>query len=314
MHRMRLNGLLRDIHESYLKDRFVTIDGRDMIRVLEEFGVRDKDFDALKTVGDHLAPDPTLPFRETNGARFCLDSDQGSISRLEFQPFVLSVKEDFVRHDSGKLRRFRGIGDNLQLNKAFHALLFFKYFIIRDVYVSPRPNLDMSSAKWVSTVFPTRTITTPDVLGEPALEGVHSDGVDHTMTSLLGSHNMTDDSAETFIHDMREDNAKRWSETNPVFVRGKFQHKKFLDTVLIVDHERKHSLSPVRAVDPRLRATRDVIIFFTRKPATKGHISYPYDSFNPHLEFPLNLNIPSPPTVAPTVALADTKKVAMADA
>lgn len=299
MHKIQMNGLLRDIHEAYVKDRFVAVCGNDIIRILEEFGVRDEDFDALKTVGDHLAPDPTLPFRETNGARFCLDSERGKINRLEFQPFVLSLAEDFVRHDSGKLRRFRGVSDNLQLNRAFHALLFFKYFIIRDVSVSPRPNLDMSSARWVSTVFPTRTITTPELLGEPALEGVHSDGVDHTMTSLLGSHNMMDDSAKTLIHDMREENAKRWNETNPRFLRGEFQHKKFLDTVLIVDHERKHSLSPVRAADPARRATRDVIIFFTRKPTTEGHISYPYDSFGSHLEFPLSLAIPAPPIVSP---------------
>ncbi|MBB2162281.1 2OG-Fe dioxygenase family protein [Gluconacetobacter sacchari] len=268
-----------------------------MIRILEELGARDEDFYTLKTVGEHLAPDPTLPFRETNGGRFCLDSERNKISRLEFQPFVLSIAEDFVRHDSGKLRSFRGIGDNLQLNKAFHALLFFKYFIIRDVNVSPRANLDMSSAKWVSTVFPTRTITTPDLLGEPALEGVHSDGVDHTMTSLLGSHNMMNDSAKTFIHDMREENSKRWNETNRLLRTGEFQHKKFLDTVLIIDHERKHSLSPVHATDPNQRATRDVIIFFTRKPATEGHISYHYDSFNPHLEFPLSLDIPQPPVI-----------------
>ncbi|OLL27553.1 hypothetical protein BTH42_32515 [Burkholderia sp. SRS-W-2-2016] len=51
---------------------------------------------------------------------------------------------------------------------------------------------------WVSAVFNLRTVTTPDLLGEPALEGVHSDGVEHTMTTLLGHANMSPDSAETY--------------------------------------------------------------------------------------------------------------------
>ncbi|KAJ5889083.1 hypothetical protein N7495_009124 [Penicillium taxi] len=116
------------------------------------------------------------------------------------------------------------------------------------------------------TLFNLRTVTNKDLVGEPALEGVHSDGVDFTMTTFLGSENMTSDSAVTFLHDMRAKNALRWDEVNPVHTMGSYQHRDFLDTLLFVDHERKHSLSPVHAVDPAWPATRDMLIFFTRKP------------------------------------------------
>ena len=56
--------------------------------------------------------------------------------------------------------------------------------------VAQRPKLDYGNASWISTLFSIRTTTTPGLLGEPALEGVHSDGVDHTMTTFLGSANM----------------------------------------------------------------------------------------------------------------------------
>ncbi len=60
-----------------------------------------------------------LPFRKSRNGRFCFDFDRAQIERLEFQPFVLSVEEDFIRYDSGKVRHFRGINDDLQLNTAF---------------------------------------------------------------------------------------------------------------------------------------------------------------------------------------------------
>lgn len=41
-------------------------------------------------------------------------------------------------------------------------------------------------------------------------------------------------------------------------VKGSAQHSDFLDTVLIVDNERFHSLTPVRCVDESKRSTRDV--------------------------------------------------------
>ncbi|EOV4647841.1 2OG-Fe dioxygenase family protein [Vibrio parahaemolyticus] len=58
--------------------------------------------------------------------------------------------------------------------------------VCHDVATAPRKYLNYDSPNWVSTVFHLRTVTSPSLVGEPALEGVHTDGVDHTMTTLLG--------------------------------------------------------------------------------------------------------------------------------
>ena len=280
------------IREEYIKNRYVFVSGKTMSGIIKNLGASDYDIKNLKRVSENLAEDPTLPFRESRNGRFCYDFDRNELLRLEYQPFVLSAEEDFVRHDSGQVRAFRGVEDELQLNTAFQALMFFKSYILKGMDIKKRPGLDYSSNKWVSTVFNLRTITTRDILGEPALEGVHSDGVDHTMTTYLGSVNTTSDSAITYIHDMLEKNAIRFNETNPNLIRDSYQHTNFLDTVLIVDHENKHSLSPVYANDIRQRATRDMLIFFTRKPVLRDHKSFPYDSLSPHQEIPLEVKLP----------------------
>lgn len=285
-----------EIREQYDRDRSVFVDGTRMTRILRALGATDEDLAKIKLVSENLPPDPTLPFRESRNGRFCFDTDRSRAYRLEFQPFALSAEEDFVRHDSGQPRVFEEIGSDLQENSAFRALLVFKSLVFRGVTTEPRPKLDYDNPSWICTVFNLRTISTPDLVGEPALEGVHSDGVDHTMTTFLGSDNMTADSAVTFLHDMREKNATRWNETDPELVLGQRRHRHFLDTLIVVDHERKHSLSPVSAVDKRLPATRDMLIFFTRKPVVEGHISHPYDSLKAHGRLPMAIDLPSLPS------------------
>jgi hypothetical protein len=284
---------IMDIRSRYIRERAIFVPGDQVTSLLATLGATDEDLEQIKLVSDNLAKDPTLPFRESRNGRFCIDFDKSQAYRLEFQPFVLSAEEDFVRYDSGEVRKFEEIGDDLQLNSALQALFKFKSLIINGVSIKHRPKLDYTTNKWVCTLFNLRTLTTPELTGEPALEGVHSDGVDHTMTTFLGSRNTTDDSAVTYIHDMREKNATRWNETDPSLAIGSWQHRDFMDTLLIVDHERKHSLSPVSARDKEKTTTRDMLIFFTRKPVTEDHISYSYDSLDMHEALPMSLNLPT---------------------
>lgn len=164
--------------------------------------------------------------------------------------------------------------------------------MIGGVSHKPRPRLNYSSPTDICTLFHLRTVTDSreNLLGQPALEGVHSDGVDFTMTTLLGHTNMRQKgSAETFVHQLAERNGIRWDEADPALSLGKAQHWDFLDTLLFVDHERKHSLSPVYAQDEEQPALRDMLIFFTRKPVVEGHVSYKYDSFKEHRGLPLKV-------------------------
>lgn len=284
---------LSELRARYIQHRFIFIEGKKLLGYLRCFGATDSDITSLQRVSESLQSDPTLPFRKSRNGRFLFDYKKSSISRLEYQPFVLSCDEDFVRFDSNQLRSFEEINDDLQLNTAFQALLCIKSMIINKVYIHPRKNLLPDRHRNVCTVFNLRTLTTPELLGEPALEGVHSDGVEHTMTTLLGTKNMSSDSAVTFIHDAREKNGVSWDNAREHYVLGKVQHRHFLDTLLIVDSEKKHSLSPVYATDESQEATRDMLIFFTRRPTALLHNTNPFDSLDSHEVLPMRIQVPS---------------------
>ncbi|OVZ90190.1 hypothetical protein CBW58_15695 [Yersinia frederiksenii] len=288
---MEVLSLIDEIKKEYINNRMVFIPGDIVQDILLALGANPDDLLKLKNVSEHLLSDPTLPFRKTKTGRFCFDFENTKIERIEFQPFVLSVEEGFVRHDSGKNRNFRGIGDDLQLNTAFQALLKLNAYLIHEVAVAPRAKLNQGSNKSLCTAFNIRTVTTPTMLGEPTLEGVHSDGVDHTMTTFIGSNNMTSDSAKTFVHDIKQKNGLKYAEIDKSLVQQEAQHKLFLDTLLFADHEVKHSLTPVFAQDKTKESTRDMLIFLTRKPVENGHVAFKYDSFIPHVEMPLTIDM-----------------------
>jgi hypothetical protein len=287
------------IREEYTRERVAFVEGERMVQILAAFGSTPESVEDFRKVSENLPPDPTLAFRRARNGRFCIDHETRNAYRTEFQPFVLSVEEDFVRHDSGKTREFAEINDETQRNPTFRALLAFKALMVGDMRIAHRPFLDYASPKWICTVFHTRTITTTELTGEPALEGVHSDGVDHTMTVFLGAENMTGDSAITRFHDMGEKNAIRWDETDPALSFGQRQHRHFLDTILIVDHERKHSVSTIAAHDEDRPAWRDMLVFFTRKLSVEGHVSAAYDSIEPHTTLPMSVGLPTPLRVVP---------------
>ncbi|KAL4890626.1 2OG-Fe dioxygenase-domain-containing protein [Aspergillus ambiguus] len=291
---LKMHPVIADLillRKQFIKSRLIFVGGPRMTAILKALGATNSALEKMKTVSNGLRGDPTLPFRKSRNGRFCFDFEQSKVRRLEFQPFVLSVEENFVRHDSGQIRKFEELDEDLQGNSALQALLKFKALMFHGVATKQRPKLNYKTDNFICTLFNLRTVTNKDLLGEPALEGVHSDGVDFTMTTFLGSKNMTDNSAATFVHDIDAPNAVRWDEVDPKHTLGCYQHRHFLDTLLFVDHERKHSLSPVYAADAELPATRDMLIFFTRKPVVEGHVSHPYDSLKPHTIRPMEVSL-----------------------
>lgn len=279
------------LRKEFSANRAIWIPSARMIPICSALGASKHDIETIQTVSERLRNDPTLSFRYSKVGRFMLDMDKQHIRRLENQPYILSPEEDFIRHDSGKLRNFDEIDENLQQNTVLHALLRFKAFMFHGIEHKHRPKLDYGTNESVCTFFNLRTFTQRGVLGEPALEGVHSDGVDLTMSTLLGHQNMSDNSAITFLHSNEEKNGTRWNEIDPKLLVRQVQHKDFLDTLLFFDHEHKHSLSPVWQVDESKPALRDILIFFTRKPVEKEHSSYPYESLSNHTGMPMQLDL-----------------------
>ncbi|MGH7746183.1 MAG: 2OG-Fe dioxygenase family protein, partial [Candidatus Dormibacteria bacterium] len=234
-------SLLREaldvLRDQYFREKTLFLKGEQMAEILTGLGARESDLAAIQRSGDELPSDPTLPFRKSRNARFHLSPEQRKGHRTEAQSFVLSAEEDFVRHDSGMVRTFAEIPAEDGRNSVLTSLLVFQEYLTRGLSVSARPSLDYTTGDWISTVFHLRTITWSEILGQPALEGVHSDGVDHTMTVFLKSHNMTSDSAKTRVHHNDEQTGKSWDAVDPRFVITEVQHRDSLDTLLVFDHE-----------------------------------------------------------------------------
>lgn len=281
-----IHPVLKQHRATIERQRWTFIRAAETTEIMHYLGVPDAAIDEMWTLSDLLTSDPTLPFRVASNGRFCSDFSTLQSYRTEAQPYVLTSEEDFNRFDSGQVRVFDELNSRLCANSAFQGLLMINAYILRTLHPQQRPNLDYTSPQWITTVFNARTITSPDLLGEPALEGVHSDGVDLTMTTFLSRHNMRRDSAVTEVHEMAQVSGVRWDEIDPRYRLGTAQHWNLFDILLVVDHERKHSVSPLWADDPTQRATRDVLNLFSRKPSTEGHRSYPYDSRRAHVEAP----------------------------
>ncbi|KAE8371731.1 2OG-Fe dioxygenase-domain-containing protein [Aspergillus bertholletiae] len=224
---------IAELLEGFIKNRLVFVKGERMIVTLKALGATDEDLEAMRSVSNSLQDDPILPIRKSTSGRFYFDFEKSTLRRLEFQPYTVSVEDDSVRHDPGQIRRFL------------------------EVSFQHRPKLNYETENFVCSLFDVRTVTNRSLVGDPALEGVHSDGVDFTMTTYLGSENMTSDSAETFVHDNREENGVCWNQALTEYSLGSHQHRDCLDTLLIVDHEKKHSVSTLHAVNPDYPATRD---------------------------------------------------------
>ncbi|KAH9904501.1 2OG-Fe dioxygenase-domain-containing protein [Xylariomycetidae sp. FL2044] len=282
---------IMDLRKSYLRDRYLFVQGEDMIGILKGLGARDEDFEAAQEFSDLTGPDPTLDYRTVTYGRYCIDTETRSIRRLENQPYTLTVQEDYKRHDSGIQRTFDEAPTEMQGNTVVQALLLFKAMVLQGVPVSPREKLDYSCASWITIMFNARTHTDKHqgIYGEPALEGVHSDGSDHTMTVFLSSENMRADSAVTFLHDNTEQTGVQTWETNPTLIMGRVHHQHFLDTLMFVDHDFKHSVTSLHQADTKEMATRDMLVIFTRRPKTDGHVSGYADTFDLHPTAQLHL-------------------------
>lgn len=287
---------LLNIRNAFVKKRYIFLPGVETIRILSGLGARERDIKVLKNACSNLPKDPTLPFRRSQMSRFLFDQSSRQtpiLRRGEHQPWVLSDAEDFVRHDSGKVRHFDEVPESLQSNTALQALLAFKFFMMQGIgnNLARRRSLDYSVHTDICTAVPIRTTTTPNLIGEPALEGVHADGGDFTMTTFIQGSNMTETSAQTLLHTNDQKNATAHCDSLPEYHVAKYQHRNFLDTLLFLDHEMKHSLSPVEPADATKDSHRDMIIFVTRKPCLRDDIRYTYDSLKDHPIMPLRVGM-----------------------
>ncbi|WP_260797730.1 2OG-Fe dioxygenase family protein [Proteus terrae] len=169
-----MNSLLinkiSEIRKEYKNNKYVFIPQNIVIDLIKQLGAEEKDINTLMEYGDYLAQDPTLSFRHSRTGRYLFDNDIETISRLEYQPFVLTEEDGFIREDSGAQRHFRALDDRWQSNTAYQALLKLKMLLIQGNTFTPRHLTDQNSPKSISTVFHLRLIAQPDSLSELQLK------------------------------------------------------------------------------------------------------------------------------------------------
>lgn len=288
-----MNSLLinkiNEIKKEYKNNKYVFIPQNVVINLIKQLGAEEKDINTLIEYGDYLAQDPTLSFRHSRTGRYLFDNDIETISRLEYQPFVLTEEDGFIREDSGAQRHFRALDDRWQSNTAYQALLKLKMLLIQGNTFTPRHLTDQQSPKSISTVFHLRLIAQPDSLSELSIEGVHKDGVDHTMIVMMNKHNVKDNTGALRVHSPQEAIGTPWQEINPENVLYEHNNAQYLDVLLIADNELNHSGTPIFTHDNKNQAYQDFMVLLSRYPTVDTHPSHKFDSINAHPDLPLTL-------------------------
>ena len=268
-------------------NRNVWINGNEMSSILKNlFGATEEDLVALENSCDNMNHDPALKFRKMANCRLGLDLVDGTARRLERSPHILTANEGFKRHDSGKYRFFGEVQDWVVQNTAFQAIIKFKSFMMYNVKTRPRKGCD-PNAMFSQTIFFARTISTPNIMGEPAAEGVHQDGVEFTMTTLLKSKNVdyeNQKAAISHLFNLNQTIGVSINEANSDNVISEAQHRHFLDTLLFIDNEMSHAVSTCKMIDPTDVAFRDMLLLFSRRmaPRDSSFISAGFDSVKSH--------------------------------
>ncbi|QPB78286.1 hypothetical protein EHE21_02335 [Proteus sp. GOKU] len=280
---------ISEIRKEYKNNKYVFIPQDIVIDLIKQLGAEEKDINALMEYGDYLAQDPTLSFRHSRTGRYLFDNDIATISRLEYQPFVLTEEDGFIREDSGAQRHFRALDDRWQSNTAYQALLKLKMLLIQGNTFTPRHLTDQNSPKSISTVFHLRLIAQPDSLSELSIEGVHKDGVDHTMIVMMNKNNVKDNTGALRVHSPKEAIGTPWQEVNPENVLYEHNNAQYLDVLLIADNELNHSGTPIFTHDNKNQAYQDFIVLLSRYPTVDSHPSHKFDSMNSHPDLPLTL-------------------------
>lgn len=288
-----MNSLLinkiSEMKKEYKNNKYLFIPQILVIDLIKQLGAEEKDINTLMEYGDYLAQDPTLSFRYSRTGRYLFDNDLETISRLEYQPFVLTEEDGFIREDSGAQRHFRALDDRWQSNTAYQALLKLKMLLIQGNTFTPRHLTDQQSPKSISTVFYLRLIAQPDSLSELSIEGVHKDGVDHTMIVMMNKHNVKDNTGALRVHSPQEAIGTPWQEINPENVLYEHNNAQYLDVLLIADNELNHSGTPIFTHDNKNQAYQDFMVLLSRYPTIDSHPSHKFDSMNAHPDLPLTL-------------------------
>lgn len=268
---------------------FTKIDSTKMIGVLMYFGASWGNIKRM--VNRDTSPHSELtfteshmPWKKTHASRYVLYKDNYG---QEFRgcscdaPVMYEVEKTQV--DFGELLRNPPTVRSWECLPMWYGTptnsLYMAYqklaYVLIDTSLPPAPNCEEDSPIYLSDHFALRITKKPgdSDMAQPSPEGVHQDGSDIIMMTLVNRNNCRPDSGGSRI----------WSMSQPT---GPYQPKDFasfkhrcledhvmtnpFETILAIDSRVRHEARPIHPIDPSLPCSRDVIVHWTRSPKKSG--------------------------------------------
>lgn len=179
-------------------------------------------------------------YRLRRYGQFETDSD-GALRQLVHGPY------EQPRHINPLNGGIQRVFDPLEPGFAHHCVLRG----VLDVLIHVIDAVEGQTTAWNVKLHPYRIVARPDVAGQPTPEGLHRDGVDYVVSMLVKRANVV--GGESSATD-----AQRALLTSVTLVDP-------MQLLILNDPRTLHAVTPLRPVDPRADAYRDVLVIaFTR--------------------------------------------------
>ncbi|MDR3418030.1 MAG: 2OG-Fe dioxygenase family protein [Nevskia sp.] len=231
-------ALQTDIVDAIRRDGYLFVPAGDMRWLLEWFGELG-DWHAFAESWDDLRLDPHMAdggrYRHRRHAVYTVTSG-GHIAREPHQPHYQDVAYNPL--NGGIYRWFEPVSPGVGEGATLRTVLTLCAAVFG--HLAPVVNA------WKAEVHQFRIEMQPGEVGHPTPEGPHRDGVDYVLVLLIARHNIQQGTTEVYGLEREK--------------LGSFTLTETFDAAFVDDPRVYHGVTPVRPLQPRLPAHRDVLV------------------------------------------------------
>ncbi len=233
------------------------LDVQKFVRIPSDKMIIDKglweDYEAFKKDWEDLPLDNYLQnnskFRYRRFNYFYYHPSKDILQVMEKVPFFQPAEDN--EYAGGINREFPPLKKRTIENKFMLELIKFSFAQTPDA-----KKKELLDSPWKVEVHLVRVIASAEELGEPTPEGIHRDGGESGFVYLMNRQNAK--GGESAVYDNDKNLITRFTLTKP------------MDTMIFLDPDVMHSVSPIHPIDPTQPAIRDVFLFgFFHEPTLK---------------------------------------------
>lgn len=281
---------ISSLKENLFSSGWLHLSSRNMVAALKFFGATTEDLcrvadPASSPHGKLYFNEPALPWKKTQASRFILrkvdkDSafegcDSKSVVRYEVNKKQVDFGE-YWKDANSQVRSWEPLPEwyGSEQNSVYMAYQKLSHYLI-DPSMDPAPGSMPGSDMHVSDHFCIRITKTPkdSEIAQPSPEGVHHDGSDIIMITLMNRRNVDPKTGQSRVWHSDQPSGPYPEESfNDMKHRchGNFVMMQPYETILAIDSRVKHE---ARAIKPKLKdmpCSRDVTVHWTRSPRLSG--------------------------------------------